>query len=155
MLERFTLHFNRLLTRAEAHADRVIVVRQPWFDKHFTPEEAACMWHGGTGQVWREEVSTFYSFDVCSRLMAILDRHTATLAEERGLEQVDLMPILDRSLATYYDGFHLTPKGARDVAHAVAAAILAAPVEQREPREERSDETVLQSAMTTMGALEL
>ena len=56
-----------------AHADRVLVVRQPWFDKAYTPEEAAHMWHGGAGQVWREEVTTYYSFDVVSRLMALVD----------------------------------------------------------------------------------
>jgi lysophospholipase L1-like esterase len=145
MLERFTLHFNRLLTRAEKHAARVLVVRQPWFDKQFTAEEAACMWHGGVGQVWREDVGTYYSFEVCSRLMAILDRHAATLAEERGVAQLDLMPTLDRSLATYYDGFHATPKGAADVARAVAAAVLAAPDVVREHGE--TEQTGMQPAI--------
>jgi lysophospholipase L1-like esterase len=153
MLERFTLHFNRLLTRAEAHADRVLVVRQPWFDKHFTPEEAACMWHGGAGQVWRDEVGTYYSFDVCSRLMATLDRHAATLIEERGAEQLDLMPILDRNLETYYDAFHVTPKGAHDVARAVAAALLSTPAGR--PSVERTRETGIREALKTVASLEL
>jgi hypothetical protein len=38
------------------------------------------------------------------------------------------MPLLDRSLTTYYDGFHLTPAGAKAVARAVGAAILRQPV---------------------------
>jgi len=127
MLEHFDFYFRRLLFKASAHADRVLVVRQPWFDKEFTEEEAAHMWHGGVGQVWREEVTTFYSFDVVSRLMALVDAKAADIAVAHGVEQLDLMPLLDRSLTTYYDGFHLTPAGAKAVARAVGAAILRQP----------------------------
>ena len=131
MLERFDFHFRRVLERATAHADRVIVVRQPWFDKEYTDEEAAHMWHGGAGQAWRENVTSYYSFDVVSRLMAGVDRKAASIADELGVEQVDLMPILERTLATYYDGFHSTPGGAHVVAAAIAAAITRAPAENR------------------------
>jgi hypothetical protein len=127
MLEHFEIHFRRVLLKASAHADRVLVVRQPWFDKDFSEEEAAHMWHGGVGQVWREDVTTFYSFDVVSRLMALVDAKAAGIAKAVGVEQLDLMPVLDRSLETYYDGFHLTPTGAKAVAAAVAAAILRQP----------------------------
>ena len=132
MLERFDFHFRRVLERAAAHADRVIVVRQPWFDKEYTDEEAAHMWHGGAGQAWREKVTAYYSFDVVSRLMACVDAKAASIAEELGVEQVDLMPILERSLATYYDGFHATPGGARVAAAAIAAAIRRAPAQNRQ-----------------------
>ena len=44
------------------------------------------------------------------------------------VEQIDLMPVLDCSLQTYYDCFHLTPAGSRAVAAAVAAAILRQPL---------------------------
>jgi hypothetical protein len=76
------------------------------------------------GQVWREQVTTFYSGEILSELMALLDRRAARVATELGVEQLDLMPILERSLKTYYDFFHLTPHGARAVAAAVNAAIL-------------------------------
>jgi len=123
MLEQFEFHFRRVLEQAAAHADRVIVVRQPWFDKSYTNEEAAQMWHGGAGQAWRENVTTFYSFDVVSRLMARVDQRAASIADALRIEHVDLMPILERSLNTYYDGFHATPAGASIVAATVAAAI--------------------------------
>lgn len=131
MLEQFAFHFRRVLERATAHADRVIVVRQPWFDKEFTAEEAAHMWHGGAGQAWRENVTTYFSFDVVSRLMACVDEKAAAIASELDIEQVDLMPILERSLTTYYDGFHATPEGARVVAGAIADAIQRAPAENK------------------------
>jgi len=128
MLQHFEIHFARLLQRAKAHADRVLVVRQPWFDKDYSLEEAAHMWHGGVGQAWREEVTTYYSFEVVSRLMALLDARAARVAKDLDVEQLDLMPILERSLNTYYDWLHLAPGGARVVAAAVAAAILRQPL---------------------------
>jgi len=128
MLNHFENHFRDALQKAKAHADRVLVVRQPWFQKDHTPAEAAQMWHGGAGDVWREEVTTFYSTEVLCRLMALLDRRASRLADELEIEQVDLMPILDRSLTTYYDFFHPTPVGARAVAEAVSAAILRQPL---------------------------
>jgi lysophospholipase L1-like esterase len=127
MLDQFDFHFRRLVRTAKAHADRVLVARQPWFDKDYSEEEAAQMWQGGVGQVWREEVTTYYSFEVLSRLMALLDARAARVAEALDVEQLDLMPILERSLNTYYDGCHGTPAGARAIATAVAAAILRRP----------------------------
>jgi lysophospholipase L1-like esterase len=124
MLGHFEAHFRRLVRRAKAHAGRVLVVRQPWFDKDFSQEEAASMWHGGVGQAWREEVTTYYSFDVFGKLMSRLDARAAAVAESLDVEHLDLRSQLKPSLATYYDGLHVTPAGARDIAEAVATAIL-------------------------------
>jgi lysophospholipase L1-like esterase len=141
MLDHFELYFRRVLMKATAHADRVLVVRQPWFDKEYSEEEAAHMWHGAAGQVWREEVTAYYSFEVVSTLMALVDAKAAGIAKALGVEQLDLMPVLDRSLATYYDGFHLTPGGARAVASAVAAVVL------RQPQTSIHPETAVQDAL--------
>ena len=127
MLEHFERHLARVIERARAHADRVLVVRQPWFDKDFTAEEAAHMWHGGIGQAWREPVTAFYANEVLGRLMAILDARAARVADELGVEHLDLMPVLEPSLEHYYDFFHATPAGARAVAAAIAATLLRAP----------------------------
>ena len=128
MLDHFELHFRRLLRKAAAHADRVLVVRQPWFAKDFSDEEATYMWHGGVGQAWRQEVTTYYSFEVVSKLMALMDARAASVAKAVDVEQLDLMPLLHRSLDTYYDCFHCTPAGARAIATAVAAAVLRQPL---------------------------
>ena len=127
MLEHFELHFRRVLERAKLHADRVLVARQSCFDKDYTPEEAAQMWHGGVGQPWREEVTTYYSFDIPSRLMTLLDARAARVADEVGVEQLDLTAVLEPSLETYWDWLHLTPAGARTVADAIASVILRQP----------------------------
>jgi len=127
MLAHFDCYFRSAIRRAMAHADRVIVVRQPWFDKRCSDEEDAMMWHGGVGQAWREQVTTYYSSEVLSRLMALLDARAARTAHELGIEQVDLMPVLDPSARTYYDFFHATPAGARIITSAIGAAVLRQP----------------------------
>lgn len=125
MLAHFEHHFRKALQKAKAHADRVLLVRQPWFDKRCTQEEeAAMMWHGAVGQAWRQEVTTFYSHEVLSDLMALVDARAACVAQELDIEQLDLTPILIPSLTNYYDFFHVTPTGARTIARAVAAAVL-------------------------------
>jgi hypothetical protein len=133
MLERFALHLERSLRRATTHADRVIVVRQSWFDKEYSPDEAALMWHGGAGEAWRENVTTYYAFDVVSRLMALLDERAASIAEALGIEHVDLNAVLERSVATYYDWAHLTPPASTIAAQAIASTIVRPTSESARP----------------------
>jgi len=128
MLSHFERHFRRVLRKAKAHADRVIVARQPWFDRDCTQDEAAHMWHGGVGQAWKEEVSAFYSHDVLRLLMALLDSRAARVAQELEVEQLDLRDVVEPSLENYYDFFHATPAGARAVASAVAMTMARLPL---------------------------
>jgi len=127
MLAHFDRYFRSAIRHARAHADRVIVVRQPWFDKRCTAAEEALMWHGGVGQAWREQVTTYYSTEVLSRLMMLLDARAVRVAHDLCVEQVDLMPTLEPSARTYYDFFHATPAGARIITSAIAAAVLRQP----------------------------
>lgn len=135
MLEHFERCLRSALVRARAHADRVLVVQQPWFDKDLTAEEAAQMWHGAIGQAWRENVTTFYSNEVLGRLMALVNARAVQVADELGIEHLDLMPVLEPSLEMYYDFFHATPAGARTAAVAVAAALLREPPAASRPQE--------------------
>jgi lysophospholipase L1-like esterase len=124
MLAHFEQHLRRAVQRAQAHADRVVLVRQSWFAKDsLTPDELAHMWHGGAGQAWRDDVTTYYSIDVTARLMELMDATTARVAATLGVETVDLPSLLEPNLTTYYDYFHLTPYGARCVAAAVARTL--------------------------------
>jgi hypothetical protein len=124
MLVHFETHLRRAVERAQAHADRVVVVRQSWFGKDsLTADELAHMWHGGVGQAWREEVTAYYAIDVTARLMGLIDASAARVADALDVEHVDLSSILEPNLSTYYDYFHLTPSGARSVAAAVARTL--------------------------------
>jgi len=124
MLSAFEEHFRRLLRRAQAHADRVLVVRQPWFDREPTAAEAAHFWHGGVGKAWKQKIDVFYGLDVLSDLMGRIDARAAAIAGELGIAHVDLRPILTPNLDHYFDMFHYTPRGAAVVGQAVARALL-------------------------------
>jgi lysophospholipase L1-like esterase len=127
MLSNFERNLRELLITAKAHADRVLVVEQPWFEKnHYIPEELSHFWHGGMGgdPTKREEVSVFYSLEVLSKLMRLMNLRAAQVADNLGVEHLDLMPLLEISLKTFYDFVHFTPAGAAVVAEAIANTLL-------------------------------
>lgn len=124
MVDRFERYLRRLVSRAKAHADRVLVVRQPWFEKEYTPDEAAHFWHGGVGKAWRGTITAYYSLEIINQLMGLVDARAARVAEECGVEQLDVRPVLTPSLRHYYDHTHFTPAGATVVAQAVATAFV-------------------------------
>ena len=124
MLAFYEEHLRNLITTCKSYVPRVLVVRQPWFKKDFTPEEQARMWNFGQGRPYVEELDTYYTHRLVSELMDKADQITTRVAEDAGVEQLDLMPLLPRDFGTYYDFLHFTPKGAEKVGKAVAAAIL-------------------------------
>jgi lysophospholipase L1-like esterase len=123
LLSHFEHHFRRAVSRAQAHADRVLVLRQPWFEKDYTAEERARFWHGGAGKPWKEQVSTYFSLDVVNRLLGLVDARVVTVAETLGVPHLDLRPRLNDG-SHYYDHDHYTAAGAAIVASAVAPALI-------------------------------
>ncbi|MCP3919962.1 MAG: hypothetical protein GY711_30910 [bacterium] len=124
MVEFFETWFRRLIEMCHARDIRVLVVRQPWFEKAFTPEEQKLLWNFGAGRPYEKELDTYYSHAVVCDLMRRVDDAAAHIAEETGADQLDLMPVLERSFETYYDFLHFTPKGAKAVGEHVANAIV-------------------------------
>jgi lysophospholipase L1-like esterase len=127
VLSNFEHHFTRLIRRAQAHADRVIILRQPWFEKDYTAEERARFWHGGAGKPWKEKVSTYFGLEVVNRLLSLVEARVAAVADELGVPYLDLRPLLNGGLRHYYDHDHYTPAGAAVVAATVAAALAPLP----------------------------
>jgi len=123
LLEHFEHHFRRAVRCAAAHANRVLVVRQPWFEKDYTPEEAARFWHGGVGRPWRETVNVYFSLEAINGLLGLVDARAALLADSLGVQHVNLRTLLSQGLHHYYDHDHFTPDGAAVVARAVAGAL--------------------------------
>ena len=124
MVQNFETHFRRLCARAMDHADRVIVLLQPWFEGDYTPEEAARFWHGGVGKPWKERISTYYSLDIVNRLLDLVHTRAAAVADDLGLDRLTLRSVLTQRARHYFDHDHFTPAGAVVVAQAVAAAVL-------------------------------
>jgi hypothetical protein len=123
VLNHFDRHFRRALRLAMARSTRVLVVRQPWFDKQYTDEEQSRFWHGGIGRPWKEKVSTYFSLDVINRVLSLIDGRVVTVADELGLRHLNLRPLLNQGLRHYYDHDHFTPEGAAVAADAIAAAL--------------------------------
>ena len=124
MVNNFEDNFRRLCRRAMAHADRVIVMLQPWFEGAYTPQEAARFWHGGVGKPWKERITTYYGLDVVNRLLDMLHARAATIADALGLERLNLRSVLTQRSRHYFDHDHYTPAGAAVVARTVAATVL-------------------------------
>src|SRR3989442_15299161 len=94
LLDHFEFHFGRLLRRAMTHADRVVVVRQPWFEKDYTPEETARFWHGGVGKPWKDTISVYYSLEVINELFARDDARVAKVANALAVPTFDVLAVL-------------------------------------------------------------
>ena len=125
MLESYASDLRQIIELLHTRTKRVLVVGQPWFGKEFDADEKAVMWNFGAGRPYDGKVDAYYTHRVAFELMAKVDAVSLTVARETGAEHLDLMPILERSLETYYDCFHFTPRGAKQVGENVARAILA------------------------------
>jgi hypothetical protein len=138
MLQNFELHFRRLVRQAMAHADRVLIMLQPWFEGDYTPAEAARFWHGGVGRPWKEQVTTFYGLEVINRLLDLVHTRGAQVADELGVQRLNLRTVLTQRARHYFDHDHYTPAGAAVVAQTVASALLARPKPAEEPPQPRA-----------------
>lgn len=124
MLDHFERHYRELLKLAARHAKRVVVARQPWFEKDYTPDEARWMWQFGLGRPYEERLTTYYRHRVVWDLMRKVDERAARIADELGIDHVDLQALVPRDLEHYYDEMHHTPRGCDVIGRAVARSIL-------------------------------
>ncbi len=124
LLDHFEKNLRQALECARGYADRVVVARQPWFDGPYTEEQLRHLWHGAVGKAHKEHVKTYYAAEIVAGLMALIDKRAARVADAVGVEQLDLMPLVECTLKNYYDFCHFTPAGALAVAQAVASAII-------------------------------
>lgn len=127
MVAFFETWLRRLIEVCQARGARVLVVRQPWFQKEFTPEEQKLLWNFGAGRPYERELDTYYAHSVVFDLMGRIDAAASRVADELGADQLDLMPLLEPSFETFYDILHFTPKGAAEVGRHVADAITRSP----------------------------
>ncbi len=88
----------------------------------------AQFWSFGVGNPYHTEVTRYFDLQLVGRTMELMNRSAERVAEDCGVECIDLMPFVERSVASYYDFLHFTPEGARQVAEAVTAKILGTPL---------------------------
>ncbi len=124
MLDRFERYFRKLLWRLKGAKIRTLIVHQPWMNPPWTPEEEALFWGGGIGDPYVTQVTDYYRFETIAELMAAMNARAAKVADELGVPRLDLMPHLERSTKTYYDFWHFTPEGCRQVGELVSESVL-------------------------------
>jgi lysophospholipase L1-like esterase len=124
MLDRFEKWLRALVALCADRAKRVIIVRQPWLGDSESSEVESMIWNFGLGRPYKEEVKVYCTASLASRLMALVDARAAQVARDLGVDQIDLIPVLERSARTYSDFLHFTPEGAEVVGRAVAARLL-------------------------------
>ncbi len=126
MLDRFEKWLRAIVTLCASKAKRVVIVRQPWRGDTSAPDLEKMLWNFGLGRPYKEEVHVYCTPALASRLMALADARAARIAADLGVDQIDLMPVLEDSSRTYYDFLHFTPSGA-EVVGRVTAELLASP----------------------------
>ena len=147
MLDLYRKYLTELVRLSKKRAKRVLVVRTPWFDREPTEREEAAFWNLGLGKPGEEKVDRYLSFATARKLLEEMDRVTLEVAESEGAEHVDVRSQIEFSLETFYDEFHLTPKGCEIMGAIVANAILKGaqgelpkPAQDSESAAERSDQ---------------
>ncbi len=124
MLDRLEYWFEKLIARAREKAPHVLVARQPWIERAFTPEEEKLLWSFGTGRPYAGEVTRYYAHEVAWKLHRLVDERVSKVASRAGVDQLDVMKIVPADFEHYYDDHHHTPKGCRLIGEAVARSLV-------------------------------
>jgi hypothetical protein len=102
----------------------VILARQPWLEKEFTPEEEGRLWMFGAGRT-RDEVKTaYYAHAVVWDLMRMIDARVVKVARELGVEEVDLRPVVPPTFELWYDEMHHNARGCERIGQEIARKIV-------------------------------
>ena len=89
------------------------------------PELAELMWFGGVGDFMEQEGCEYYSLGALEEGMRRYNDVLRKLAAKRGVQCVDLAPVLPRDTRTFFDDCHFNEAGAARVGELVADALLA------------------------------
>ena len=123
MIDQFAAELGNLIDFAKTKAKRVVVVRQPCFDKPMTKDEEKWMWNFAQGVIYASDVDTYYSHRLIAELMHKTAERCGEVTRAHGAIDIDLGDTVEAGLENYYDFLHFTPKGAERVAHRIAKEI--------------------------------
>lgn len=124
MLDRFEADLRRLVQRARSKAGRVIVARQPWLEKEFTPAESKQLWMFGAGRIRDGGVREYYAHEVVWELMRHVDARAVRVARDLGVEEIDLRPVVPPTFELWYDEMHHNARGCERIGRAIARRLV-------------------------------
>jgi hypothetical protein len=124
MLERFERDLRSLVERARTKAGRVIIVRQPWLEKAFGPDESSRLWMFGAGRTREGTVQDYHAHEVIWDLMHQIDARAVRVARELGVEEIDLRPVVPSTFDFWYDEMHHNARGCDRIGREIARRIV-------------------------------
>ncbi len=131
MLAYYEEWLRRSIDNARSTGARVIVIRQPWLQKRFTPEEEKLLWNWGRGRPHEGKVEHYFDIYLVHRLMAEVADVTERIALDMGAEVCELRTRLEPTFEIFYDSVHNTPRGCEALGKLVAEALLSPPAAVR------------------------
>ncbi|MEO0660573.1 MAG: hypothetical protein AAFZ87_03450 [Planctomycetota bacterium] len=123
LLDAYRRDLGVLIEVCRSFAPRVVLVRQPWLEREFTPDEAAELWNFGNRSPYRGEIDHYFTHRLISELMSDIDRVTDEVARDLHVESIGLRDVVPTDFEHYYDFLHNTPRGAEVVGRALGAHI--------------------------------
>jgi lysophospholipase L1-like esterase len=123
-IEEYARNINGLIDVARKESVRVIFMTQPTMWKSGLSEELeALIWLGGIGDFQKETGKPYYSVEALERGMENYNAVLRKICRERGIECLDVSPMLEKDTTVFFDDVHFNESGARKVSSALAAHI--------------------------------
>jgi lysophospholipase L1-like esterase len=125
VLDRFEKFLRRITELAQARGIRIVLARQPWFDRELTPDEERLTWSFAASPIDQGKIApAYYTHTAIRPLLKACDRRASRVATSLGIEQIELTSAVPASFEYYYDYLHFTPAGARLVAQSIAPVVI-------------------------------
>ena len=124
-LKEYRENLNHIVDTAEEHDVRVVFVTQPTIWRADLPQEVRSrLWLGGVGQFQEMPDQPYYTVEVLAEVVSKYNGVLKDLAEERGVECIDLAAVVPKDTTVFYDDCHFNEGGARIVATALAEYLM-------------------------------
>jgi hypothetical protein len=118
-------HLESIAAICRAHDLRLLLVTHPsLWSEGLPPSIEARFWLGGIGDFQREPGAAYYRSGALAEGMARYNRVLEDLAEQWGLECLDVAGELGRDPTCFYDAVHLNEAGARRAGEYLARQLL-------------------------------
>jgi len=119
-LSEYRLNLNAIADLAKARRQRLIFLTQPtiWRAGLTRAAEDRC-WLGGTGDFQRRQSPAYYSVEALAEAMRLFNETLLQVANERGIEVIDLAAKIAKDESNFFDDAHFTELGERRVADVV------------------------------------
>jgi hypothetical protein len=125
MVQAYKQNLLKAVDIARQHAKRVILVRQYWFDEcALTPQNRPLLWQGRLGCPKAPGSPIFIERSQLIELYRLVGQATQEIANECGVECINLVDSLEPREGTFYDGSHFGPEGGHQTAEVIAKAVL-------------------------------